>query len=126
MFENLTNETRLLIFSLLTFFVSGIGLSTLLLGWVLWRIKKIHLPEDADFLTALRATPLIVVILLDLLDLTLDIFSTPVAWLMLGKLGLYPLRPVTVVKAFIPGTQLIPLMTASWLAARLAGRARRL
>lgn len=125
MFENLPNETRLLVYLSLSAFASGLLLSTLLLVWVLWRIKKIHLPEGADFLTALRLTPLAVVLLLDVLDMTLDIFGTPVAWVVLGKLGLQPLRTVTIVEAFIPGTQFIPLMTASWIVARLAGTSRR-
>ncbi len=125
MLENLPNETRLLVYILSAAFASGLLLSALLLVWVLWRIKKIHLPEGADFLTTLRATPLAVVLLLDVLDMTLDIFGTPVAWVVLGKLGLHPLRTVTTVEAFIPGTQFIPLMTASWIFARLAGQSRR-
>ncbi len=125
MFENMPNETRLLIFILLAAFISGLVLTILLLIWVFWRIKKIHLPEGADFLTTLRATPLAVVLLLDVLDMTLDIFGTPVAWVVLGKLGLHPLRTVTTVEAFIPGTQFIPLMTASWIVARLVGQTRR-
>lgn len=125
MLENLPNETRLFIYILITVFTSGLLLSILLLLWVLWRIKRIHLPEGADFLTALRFTPLSVVLLLDVLDMTLDIFGAPVAWVVLGKLGLHPLRTVTVVESFIPGTQFIPLLTASWLIARLARTAQR-
>jgi hypothetical protein len=124
MLENLPNETRLFIYILITVFTSGLLLSILLLLWVLWRIKRIHLPEGADFLTALRFTPLSVVLLLDVLDMTLDIFGAPVAWVVLGKLGLHPLRTVTIVESFIPGTQFIPLLTASWLVARLAGKSR--
>jgi len=120
MLENLPNETRLFIYILITVLTSGLLLSTLLLVWVLWRIKRINLPEGTDFLSALRSTPLAVVLLLDVLDMTLDIFGAPVAWAVLGKLGLHPLRTVTVVESFIPGTQFIPLMTASWLVARLA------
>ncbi len=119
MFENLPGDTRNVLYALGTIFLVGFILSSLLLVWVLWRIKKINLPPGADFMTALRATPLAVVLLLDALDMSLDIFGTPVAWVVLGKLGLQPLRTVTTVEAFIPGTQLIPLMTLSWLAARL-------
>ena len=124
MFENLSNETRLVLYLFLTIFAIGLALSSLLLVWVLWRIKRIHLPEGADFLTALRATPLVVVLLLDVLDMTLDIFATPLVWVLLGKLGLQSLRTVTVVETFIPGTQFIPTMTASWLVARLVGSRR--
>lgn len=102
----------------------GLTLSLALLGWVLWRVRKIQLPVDADTLTALRMTPLAVVILLDLLDLSLDIFSAPVSWTILGYLGLSPLRGVTVVESLIPGTQLLPTMTLAWLAARWLGPKR--
>ena len=63
---------------------AGILISLVLLGWIIWRVKRIQLPPDADFLTALRATPLAVVVLLDLLDFSLDIFSAPLAWMVLG------------------------------------------
>lgn len=94
-------------------------LALLLLAWVLARIKRIHLPPDADLFSALRATPLPVVILLDLLDLSLDFFSAPIAWVLLGRLGLTPLRGITVVEELLPGTQLVPVMTAMWIVARV-------
>ncbi len=56
---------------------------------------------------------------LDLLDFTLDILSAPVAWMLLTRLGLGPLRGVTVVEGLIPGTQIIPTMTLAWIASRL-------
>jgi hypothetical protein len=59
-----------------------------------------------------------VVLLLDLLDLGLDIFSVPLTWPLLGRLGLAPLRGVAVLEGIIPGTQLIPTMTMAWLFAR--------
>ena len=46
-------------------------LAMLLLAWVVWRVRKINLPPDADPMEALRMTPLTVVILLDLLDFSL-------------------------------------------------------
>ena len=97
----------------------GILLSALLLGWVIWRVKRIDLPPDADFLTTLRLTPLSVVILLDLLDLSLDFLAAPFAWTILSYLGLKGLRTVTVIEAMIPGTQFLPTMTLAWLLARL-------
>ena len=93
--------------------------SAVLGGVVLWRVRKIQLPPDADFFTAIRLTPLVVVLLLDLLDFTLDILSAPVAWLLLTRLGLGPLRGVTVVESLIPGTQIIPTMTLAWIAVRI-------
>ena len=100
----------------------SLAIATLLLAWIFWRIKRINLPPDADFLTALRATPLIVVIFLDLLDFSLDFLAMPIAWVVLGRLGLTPLRGVSIVEEFIPGTQLVPVMTVSWIYARLTNR----
>ena len=100
----------------------SLGLAALVLIWVIWRVKRIHLPPDADFITALLATPLPVVVLLDLLDLSLDFLSAPFAWVILGYLGLKPLRGVTMVESLIPGTQVLPTMTVAWIVARIARR----
>jgi len=86
------------------------------------RLKRIHIPPDAGFFTALRHVPLSLVLFLDLLDFGLDFFSAPIAWVLLGKLGLQSLRSVTVVEEVIPGTQFLPTMTAAWFAARLLPR----
>ncbi|MCP4608491.1 MAG: hypothetical protein GY845_07240 [Planctomycetes bacterium] len=94
-------------------------LAMLLLVWIIWRVRRINLPPNADFFTALRATPFIVVVVLDLLDLSLDFLSAPVAWGLLSYLGLKPLRGVTVVEGLLPGTQLLPTMTVAWILARL-------
>ena len=87
--------------------------------YVFTKIKRINLPPGADTLTALRMTPLSVVILLDLLDLGLDFFAAPFAWVILSKLGLGPLRGVTVAESLIPGTGAIPTMTVAWVLARV-------
>ena len=97
----------------------GLVLAMLLLAWVFYKVRKINLPAGTDFFDALRATPLPVVILLDLLDLSLDFFSAPFSWVILGRLGLQPLRTVTVVESIIPGTSLLPTMTIAWLIARV-------
>lgn len=96
-------------------------LAVMMLGWVMWRVRRINLPPDADFLTALRYTPLSVVILIDLLDLGLDFLSAPFAWAILNWLGLKPLRGVAVIEGLLPFTHFIPTMTVAWLIARLAG-----
>ncbi len=83
------------------------------------RLKRIRIPPGADFVTTLRHVPLTLVLFLDLLDFGLDFFSAPIAWVILGKLGLQSLRGVTVVEEIIPGTQFLPTMTAAWFAARL-------
>lgn len=105
--------------------IVGLALAILFLVWVISRVRRVDLPPEADFMTALRLTPLSVVILLDLLDLSLDFLSAPFAWIILGYLGLAPLRAVTTVEAFIPGTQALPTMTAAWVVARLTDPARR-
>jgi hypothetical protein len=116
--EPLTIDLDLIFYVLAAAFSLSFILLLVFLGLVIWRVKRIRLPPDADFFSTLRATPLSVVILLDLLDLTLDIFSAPIAWVLLGYLGLKPLRTVTVIEAIIPGTQLLPTMTIAWLVAR--------
>jgi hypothetical protein len=93
-------------------------LAGLVAVYVFSTIRRVRLPEGADALTALRMTPLSVVVLLDLLDLALDFLSAPLAWIILTRLGLGPLRGVTVVESVIPGTQFIPTMTLAWLFAR--------
>lgn len=111
-------EIRDAIYILLILMGLGLVLAVILFGWIVVRIRRIQLPPGADFFAALRATPLSVVILLDLLDLSLDFFGAPVAWTLLSYLGLKPLRNVTIVESLIPGTQFIPTMTLSWLVAR--------
>ena len=110
-------RTWLLAFLLIAGAILALALA--LLAWVLWRVRRIQLPEGTGFLAALRATPLLVVILLDLLDMSLDFLSAPISWTLLGHLGLSPLRGVTMVESLIPGTQLLPTMTASWIFSRL-------
>ncbi len=112
-------ELQTIAIAALLAFGGALLFSFMLGGFVLWRVRKIQLPPDADFFTAIRLTPLVVVLLLDLLDFTLDFLSAPVAWLLLTRLGLGPLRGVTVVESLIPGTQIIPTMTLAWIAVRV-------
>lgn len=110
------------LYVLLGLMAAGLVLSTILIIWVIWRVRRIDLPAGADAITALQRTPFIVVLLLDLLDLGLDFFSVPLTWPLLGRLGLAPLRGVTVIEGLIPGTQLVPTMTLAWLFARWLSR----
>jgi len=107
---------------LVIFIVMGVGLlfSLALTVWVFLRVRRIRLPADAGFVTAMRATPFVVVLLLDLLDFSLDFLAAPFAWTLLGYLGLKPLRGASVLESLIPGTQFIPTMTLAWILARLA------
>lgn len=104
--------------------IIGISLliSLVLLVWVLRRVRRVRLPADAGFVTALRNTPFVVVLLLDALDLSLDFLAAPIAWTLLGRLGLSPLRGVTIIEELIPGTQLLPTMTIAWILVRLRRR----
>jgi hypothetical protein len=104
----------------------SLTLAMLLMGWVFWRIRRIQLPPNADFFTTLRLTPLSVVIMLDLLDLSLDVFAAPFSWVVLSRLGLAPLRGVTVIESLIPGTQVLPTMTIAWVLARVWKNAPRI
>jgi hypothetical protein len=85
------------------------------------KLRNIEVPYDADLFTTMHYVPLTLVVLLDLLDLSLDIFSAPVSWLILDRMGLSSLRNVSTIQGVIPGTQLIPVMTLSWMLARLLG-----
>lgn len=123
--EPLVNlEPRDILIILAGLFLVSITLSLILAALVVWRIKKIHLPPDADPITALRMTPLPVVIVLDMLDLSMDFLSAPVAWSILTYLGLRPLRLAAAVIGLIPGTQFLPMMTIAWFFARLGLRQR--
>jgi hypothetical protein len=118
--NNLDLNTLFVIF--LVFIGIAMLLAVALIVWIILRIRRIDLSPNADFMTALRATPLAVVIVLDLLDFALDIFSAPISWVLLSYLGLAPLRPVAVIKDLIPVTNFIPLMTLAWLYARYSNQ----
>ena len=90
----------------------------LLVIYIVTRIRRIPIPDGAGFFEALRLTPLIIVVTLDLMDFFFDILSAPIAWTFLTYLGLAPLRTVSVVEGLIPGTQIIPTMTICWILAR--------
>jgi hypothetical protein len=122
----LSSDATVLLSALLLFLGAVLIITLVLILFVIWYIRRIDLPAGADFLTALRATPLIVVIILDLLDLSLDIFSAPITWFLLGRLGLGPLRAVAVIKDLIPFTNFIPAMTLAWLFAHFVGEDNRI
>ncbi len=82
-------------------------------------IRNIRVPRDADFFTTMRFVPLTLVILLDLLDFALDVFSAPVTWIVLDRMGLPNLRNKATIEAIIPATGPIPTFTIAWLLARL-------
>ena len=99
----------------------GIGLLLvgLLFALAMRQVRNLDIPQDATFAETLYYTPFIVVIMVDILDLSLDFLAAPVAWVLLDRLGLKALRGVSVVETLIPGTQLIPTMTLAWIGVRL-------
>jgi hypothetical protein len=101
--------------------VLGVCLAIAVTGLVLLirSIRRIRVPRDADFFTTMRYVPLPLVILLDLLDLSLDIFAAPIAWIVLDRMGLPNLRNKAAVEALIPFTGPIPVFTLTWLMARI-------
>lgn len=89
------------------------------LAMAIRKLRRIRLPADADFFTAIRAVPLSLVIGLDLLDLALDVFSAPIMWFLLNRTGLQALRNTAAIEALIPITGPIPTLTIAWIAARV-------
>ena len=81
-------------------------------------LRRIRVPQNADFFTTLRAVPLSLVVGLDLLDLGLDVLSTPIIWVILSRYRLQALRNVASIEALIPFTAPIPTLTLAWFAAR--------
>ncbi|HKH45064.1 MAG TPA: hypothetical protein VKM72_10415 [Thermoanaerobaculia bacterium] len=93
-------------------------LAAVILAVAIRKLRKVRVPPDADFFTAVRAVPFSLVVGLDLLDLGLDSFSAPIIWFILNRTGLQALRNVASFEAFIPFTGPIPTLTLAWLAAR--------
>ena len=94
---------------------------TLLFIVAIRQVRHIDVPPGAGFGETLLHTPFVVVIMIDLLDATLDIFAAPIAWVMLDYLGLKALRAVSTLEALIPLTQWLPTMTAAWIWVRIFG-----
>jgi len=86
-------------------------------------LRRMTVDRDHAQLEALRAAPLPLVLLIDAIDLGLDFLGAPLVWLIMSRSELRALRGLSVLESLIPGTQLIPTMTISWLYARsrLAG-----
>ncbi len=98
--------------------VAGIAASVLLV--LTYRdIRRLDIPPGAGFFETMRVVPLRVAMFLDLMDLALDTFAAPLAWLVLRWLRLDALKAPAMLEAIIPGTQYIPTMTLMWGATRL-------
>lgn len=103
---------------LLAVVLIALALSGLILALAFRRLRRIHLPPNPDFFTTVRAVPLSLVVGLDLLDLALDSFASPIIWFLLRRANLEALRKVATVEAILPFTGPIPTLTLAWLAAR--------
>ena len=115
LFESLRGVlTILLIVMGVSVIVACIGLAAMARS-----IRRLRIPPDADFFTTMSYIPLSLAILLDLLDFGLDIFSAPIMWIALDRMGLYNLRNKATIEALIPATNVIPTFTVCWFAARL-------
>jgi len=104
---------------ILTLMVISVVLAVLILALMYRRLRRLQVPPDADFFTTIRAVPLGLVIGLDLLDLGLDVFATPIVWVILSRFRLQALRNVAAAEAIIPFTQPIPTLTIAWFVARM-------
>jgi len=115
LFESLRGILTILLIAMgVSIVVACIGLVALTRG-----IRRLRIPPDADFFTTMRYIPLLLAIMLDLLDFGLDIFSAPIMWVALDRMGLYNLRNKATIEALIPATNIIPTFTVCWFAARL-------
>ena len=96
---------------------AGLLGAVLLFLFSYYRLQSLKI-EGRDFLGTLRQVPITIPLALDLLDLALDFLGAPFGWLILSRLRLRGLRNIAVLEELIPGTQLIPLLTLSWLGVR--------
>lgn len=86
---------------------------------LLWRrLRRVQVPPGTGFWDTLRLVPIGLPVLLDLLDLALDVFSTPIIWFLLDRLRMRQLRDVAAIEAMIPFTGPLPLLTICWVLAR--------
>jgi hypothetical protein len=96
----------------------AVTLSAIVLLVAYRKLRRLRVPPDADFFTTLRVVPLSLVVGLDLLDLGLDVLSSPIIWYILGRFNLKALRNVATFEAILPFTGPIPTLTLAWWAAR--------
>jgi hypothetical protein len=115
----MSEEVKLLLNIAAIVMAFGLAMAVLLLVIAVRQVKRIRVPPNAGFVATLQGTPFVVALGLDFLDLALDVFAAPLAWVILEYLGLKGLQTVTVIESLFPGTQLIPTLTLCWAAARL-------
>ena len=97
---------------------AAIAAAVALLFMAAQQVRDLEIPPDADFFEVMQVIPITIPIALDLLDGALDVFSAPISWVILEMMGLGQLKMITLVESLIPGTQLIPTLTISWIIGR--------
>jgi hypothetical protein len=100
-------------------FLVGVVIFLLMLAYAYRAVRHLDIPPDAGFADTLHLTPFLVVVGIDMLDLTLDVLAAPAAWIILDRLGLKAQRTTATIEAIIPGTQIIPTLTLAWIVVRL-------
>ena len=120
--ENLSDFIQTFLTTFLILSAISITLAIVLLVLAVNRVRKLDIPENADFTTTLLAIPIYVVLAIDLLDLGLDILAAPIVWVVLDHLKLRALRNFSSVEALIPFTGPIPTMTVAWVLVRMGIR----
>jgi hypothetical protein len=103
---------------LLIMAIIGVVAAIALIGMVR-QVREIRIPHGADFFETMHYVPFMLVLLLDLLDFGLDIFSAPICWIILDRMGMSSLRNMSTLQSIVPLTGPVPVMTVSWLLARL-------
>ena len=116
---DITDDLRTIGLILGALFLFGLVISVLLLAYAVRVMRHLDIPPDAGLADTLHVTPFIVVVGIDLLDLTLDVLAAPVSWVILDRMGLRALRNMATIEAIIPGTQIIPTLTLAWIIVRL-------
>lgn len=119
MFDITTDDLRTIGLILAAMFFAGVVLFLLMLAYAYRTVRHLDIPSDAGLADTLHVTPLLLVVGIDLLDLTLDVLAAPASWIILNRLGLSALRNMATLEAIIPGTQLIPTLTLAWIAVRV-------
>jgi hypothetical protein len=119
MFDFTTDDLQTIGLILGALFLCGVVGFGLLLVYAYRTVRHLDIPPDAGLADTLHVTPFLVVVGIDLLDLTLDVLAAPAAWIILDRLGLKALRNVATLEAIIPGTQIIPTLTLAWIVVRV-------
>ena len=91
-------------------------------AWLVYSLlRRLTVDRAPESVEALRQMPLALALGVDAIDLGLDFFGAPIVYALLSRGDLRALRRLTLFESLLPGTQLIPSLTISWLYAHHAG-----